>query len=97
MTVYDVSWKVFDFTISRIWLVIKSASGINSAPHMYEGDRNADLAFDTTHLNIHFTNALEHVVHLKQMIFATNLAEAWFKEQMLKKGNLILLPPSYFT
>ena len=38
--------------------MIKSASGINSAPHMYEGDRNADLAFDTTHLNIHFTICL---------------------------------------
>ena len=26
---------------------IKSASGINATPNMYEGDRNADSAFDT--------------------------------------------------
>ena len=83
-------------------MAIKSASGINSTPHMYEGDRDADVAFDThicryiVQLKVH-RSALKHVVHLKrcsqQIILAMNLANL-IKRLNVKKGNWILLCPS---
>ena len=34
-------------------MAIKSASGINSTPNMYEGDRDADSAFSTVAQSVH--------------------------------------------
>ena len=40
------SQRILTFS-SQMWQLIKSASGINSASHMYEVDSTADQAVDT--------------------------------------------------
>ena len=74
MASHGVFEKVFELIIiSRILKLmgIKSASGINSTPNMYEGDRGADSAFDTVHSMSVYTviAVLKNDAHLRNNKF----------------------------